>query len=29
VRKQTAMCIVTNSKKEVEAGDKAFARKGY
>ncbi len=29
VRKQTAMCIVTNSKKEVEAGDKAFARKGF
>ena len=29
VRKQTAMCLVTNSKKEVEAGDKAFARKGF
>ncbi len=29
VRKQTAMCIVTNSRKEVEAGDKAFARKGF
>jgi hypothetical protein len=29
VRKQTAMCIVTASKHEVEAGDKAVARKGY
>ena len=29
VRKQTAMCIVTVSKHEIEAGDKAFARKGF
>ena len=29
VRKQTAMCIVTTSKHEIEAGDKAFARKGF
>jgi hypothetical protein len=29
VRKQTAMCIVTASKHEIEAGDKAFARKGF
>ena len=29
VRKQSAMCIVTNSKHEIEAGDKAFARKGF
>jgi hypothetical protein len=29
VRKKTAMCIVTTSKHEIEAGDQAFARKGY
>lgn len=29
VRKRTAMCIVTASDHEIEAGDKAFARKGY
>ena len=29
VRKKTAMCIVTASKHEIEAGDQAFARKGY
>ena len=29
VRKQTAMCIVTASRHEIEAGDKAFARKGF
>jgi hypothetical protein len=29
VRKQTAMCIVTASRHEIEAGDRAFSRKGY
>ncbi|MDB4942939.1 MAG: hypothetical protein JWP97_2473 [Labilithrix sp.] len=29
VRKHTSMAIVTSSRKELEAGDKAFARKGY
>jgi hypothetical protein len=29
VRKNTAMAIVTNSRHEIEAGDRAFARKGY
>ncbi|MBX3190790.1 MAG: LysM peptidoglycan-binding domain-containing protein [Labilithrix sp.] len=29
VRKQTAMAIVTNSRREIESGDKAFARRGY
>jgi len=29
VRKHTSMCIVTASKHEIEAGDKAFARKGF
>jgi len=29
VKKQTAMCIVTTSRREIEAGDKAFSRKGY
>jgi hypothetical protein len=29
VRKHTSMCLVTNSKHEIEAGDKAFARKGF
>jgi hypothetical protein len=29
VRKGTSMCIVTASRHEIEAGDKAFARKGY
>jgi len=28
VRKKTAMAIVTNSKHEIEAGDRAYARKG-
>jgi len=29
VRKNTAMCIVTASQHEIEAGDRAFARKGF
>ena len=29
VRKKTAMCIVTSSRHEIEAGDQAFARKGF
>jgi|GEM_PF-340746 len=29
VRKQTAMCIVTSSRRELETGDKAYARKGF
>jgi hypothetical protein len=29
VRKKTAMCIVISSRHEIEAGDQAFARKGY
>ena len=29
VRKNTAMAIVTSSRVEIEAGDKAYARKGY
>ena len=29
VRKNTAMAIVTASRHEIEAGDRAFARKGY
>ena len=29
VRKHTSMALVTSSKKELEAGDKAFARKGF
>ena len=29
VRKQTAMCIVTGSQHEIEAGDRAYARKGF
>jgi hypothetical protein len=29
VRKKTAMCIVSASRHEIEAGDRAFARKGY
>jgi hypothetical protein len=29
VRKKTAMCIVTSSRHEIEAGDQAFSRKGY
>jgi hypothetical protein len=29
VRKSTAMCIVTASRHEIEAGDSAFARKGF
>lgn len=29
VRKNTAMCIVTASSHEIEAGDRAVARKGY
>lgn len=29
VRKGNAMCIVTNSRREIEAGDKAYSRKGY
>ena len=29
VRKHTSMALVTASKKELEAGDKAFARKGF
>lgn len=29
VRKKTSMCIVTTSKHEIEAGDRAYARKGF
>jgi hypothetical protein len=29
VRKKTSMCIVTASRHEIEAGDQAFARKGF
>jgi LysM domain len=29
VKKKTAMCLVTSSRREIEAGDQAFARKGY
>lgn len=29
VRKQTSMCLVTTSRHEIEAGDRAVARKGY
>jgi hypothetical protein len=29
VKKKTAMCIVTASRREIENGDKAYARKGY
>jgi hypothetical protein len=29
VRKKSAMCLVTNSRRELEAGDKAYARNGY
>lgn len=29
VRKQTAMCIVSASRREIEPGDVGFARKGY
>ena len=29
VRKKTAMCLVTSSRREIEAGDKAYARNGY
>ena len=29
VKKKTAMCIVTQSRREIEPGDQAYARKGY
>jgi hypothetical protein len=29
VRKHTSMAIVTSSRREIEAGDRAYARKGY
>jgi hypothetical protein len=29
VKKKTAMCIVKSSHREIEAGDKAYSRKGY
>ena len=29
VRKNTSLAIVTAARREIEAGDQAFARKGY
>jgi len=29
VKKRTAMALVTTARREIELGDKAFARKGY